>query len=329
MARFWLCHSCSAVLHINRQYALITTYWPRSNRWYPFLPRIRPRRSRHQPVIHNRVLCNRAGHKQAGTNKRDTDKRDTDNGPLTSDQQLATKAQSSYTVPLPAWAQAQQTPFDELMSQPAKVPSVPAPDVLPLQPLRPWITPPPKSESSSTIVKRTQITSEGSVALTAQTSTASPWSEENVTHDRFADDQPAKSEPTNSQSSDSRIAASSASQPAHGLSVDAWPDEHFSNGQVVSKLPLKRELQSAIVAPSDILPPKPGLESLAATPPAITRQPTMRSVTTPKIRFGQSNPTPAAPAAPGEMSFIPPANMQPLPALPESRRSHVIFQPTR
>jgi hypothetical protein len=212
-------------------------------------------------------------------------------------------ASASQLRELPAWAQAHQSPFDELMAQKAKVPQVEPPEVLPLQPQRPWITPPPKRETGLAL-PATEVASAGQsvmndsklhqskLAVTSHPAAASPWAEDST--------DPVAPQPQ-------QLATDQRTQRKANLSVDAWPDELFT-GSPPPQLAARKELQSAIVPADQVMQPLQRRElASVASPPSITRQPTLRSVTAPKVRFGE--PT------------------QPMTALPEARRGHVLFQP--
>ncbi|MCC6508218.1 MAG: XdhC family protein [Pirellulaceae bacterium] len=260
------------------------------------------------------------------------------------------------TARMPKWADVRQSPFDELVTKPAVVPTVAPPeDILPMQPLRPWISNPPRSSqplgtsgvagaSGGSQVSQAGRASHEPAALVAVSSesgssprlvgapmlvdsanssdqvvpSASPWRE---------DDEAELGRP---------VVSDQLVDGGLRLPVDAWPDERYSAQQIARQVePPKRELVSAIVPADQVaivdsaataLPPP-----LVHQAPAITRQPKSRPVVA-QVRFGQSQPSESLPTSvdhpPVQPAMLTPS-MSPLPPLPDSRRQHVIFQPTR
>lgn len=265
----------------------------------------------------------------------------------------AVTAQSPTTTnsvaAVPAWPTLPHSPFDDLVQQKALVPEAkPTEEIVPMLPLRPWISAPNLSSghSSNSSLASTQSTSSlRPLSTSTSTSTiansknavamASPWRD---------DDGDTGVDETSSQ------VVQSYGQGRRQLPVNAGPADQYTYEEIAQKLNLpKQELASAIVPADQVLPvpvpqtsaPGPGALAAQSTPmqsqlptssePRSTsanvpkssvvlgRQPTARN-TGAQIRFGQANEQQATPANPS------PA-MAPLPTLPSERRGHIIMQP--
>jgi len=225
--------------------------------------------------------------------------------------------QPSSVQRLPEWANADRSPFDDLVGNTAAKPApTPPQGQVPMQPLRPWIAGPGESTSLVTASSPQRLPTASSpdgASARAQPSTgdASPWSDESsgfTPIEQLAGDSshPASSDRTSSSEGNYR-----------------WPDQAVTVEELAQATGARdHELASALVTPPSTLP-------VAAQ------------------RFGQSymspEPSPQEFGSPsslqGTLRFSAPkrddrqldssdaANAANLPSLPASRKSHVIFQP--
>lgn len=217
---------------------------------------------------------------------------------------------------LPEWANADRSPFDELVGVTAAKPKAPAPtEPLPMQPLRPWIAGPADAASlASTTATPTSLPStsapESPIARRERSAEqASPWSAE--AHVGFT--------PIDQLASSSIQPPSPNSMP----SDDRWPDQAVS-AEELAQVTRSRErgLASAVVAPPP-LSTKPSSPLLAAP---VLPPPSPQRLLQPSSQLASQRAS-SEPYRPPEPAVQTPANNLNLPPLPETRKSHIIFQP--
>ena len=250
-------------------------------------------------------------------------------GPSTLDRIVSTQP----TQQLPEWANTDRSPFDDLVGitatpSPPKLPESPPP----MQPLRPWIAGPgelstptsserPWTSTTPVLPRDRQESVAKSIASPRGRSPAdaSPWVDQS---------QSWSSADAGKQPSSSALAQVSASE--------VWPDQKLSPEEV-SKLTraAPRELSSAVVAatalPHGHVPPfEPPQRRMI---PSLTRNPSTRPDAA-QLHFGQAPVFSNDPARAASNPIFPPTSQSgettrpPLPALPESRKKHIIFQPS-
>jgi hypothetical protein len=234
--------------------------------------------------------------------------------PLRSGPPIAAGAAADPAVPLsvPEWANANRSPFDDLVGNTAVAPeaSPPKPQ-LPMQPLRPWIVGP---GDSSTLVAtggqsrqpaRTNAPGDAIASRDPSTRAASPWSEEPT---GFTPIEQLDSHPSTVAS-----ALVHQSNPRSNPQSDRWPDQAVSADELARATRSRdHELASAIV------------------PPPQSQQQTLSTVPVAAQRFGQAYLPPDSPSANSALQAAATStapNPSNLPSLPDSRKSHIIFQP--
>ncbi len=262
---------------------------------------------------------------------------------------------------LPDWAR--QSPFEKLKTEKAEVPEFPPPaDLVPIQPMRPWIqgpleasvdasvdanaanlshlnrTPadasvardafapitPPGSSVSHSFPSTSNVSVIGPSTTTTNTSPASVFAKgeranrisPSTAATPFSDEGP-NMKVLASADADAKKSTTAPNPTmalgSHTARVDSWPDEHIDSQQLARKLAVpKRELQSAIVAPHEVMHPitpadLASTNTSAATssvttvsngatvqPPALSRNPIKPAApNAPNIRFGQPGGTPS------------------------------------
>lgn len=234
--------------------------------------------------------------------------------------------------PSPAtWPVLPHSPFEEMVQQKAIViEPKPTEEIVPMQPLRPWISAPNLTSGNSAPSTASSLSPLSTVAPTAIASnkvqgsvTASPWREDEVDSEQ----------PTHSVAqSVTQSIAQSYGQGRRQLSVAAGPADQYTAEEIAQKLNLpKQELVSAIVPASEVLPPpidaplpqhSLAQQQTVAVPKSsvvLSRQPSPRPLGA-QVRFGQGAPANDLPGMLG-------SPMTPLPTLPEERRGHIIKQP--
>ena len=137
---------------------------------------------------------------------------------------------------LPEWANADRSPFDDLVGVKAREPApVALAKPLPLEPLRPWISGPASTPSAPAAVNNSIAGGQASPATSVSTKVAddaSPW------RDR-----------SDGWSAASAAATSSASMLADTNAFATWPDQKLSPAEIARLTqPPRKELASAIVS---------------------------------------------------------------------------------
>lgn len=229
---------------------------------------------------------------------------------------------------LPEWANADRSPFDELVGVTASKPQTEPPsEQVPMQPLRPWIAGP------------------ADVAALASTVTPPGPASANVAgnsiaghHSSAAAATPWNDEPTKGFTPIEQLAHSSSNAPRKAVArlddKGQWPDQTVSAEELAQATRLReRELASSIVASPQI---PAGQSSALLAAPALPAAPSSAAITTMPVatqRFGQAYLPPGSPAPQTTTFGQPtvradaPSSDSNLPSLPPTRKSHIIFQP--
>lgn len=249
---------------------------------------------------------------------------------------------------VPVWPTLLHSPFDELVQQKAVVVEAePTEEIVPMQPLRPWISAPGLAGNSLASTSNQRI---GSPSVSTAPALGGP-------RDSVGD--PLGSPWRDDEAAD-EVEQQVVASYGHGrrqLPVTAGPADQYTYEELAQKLNLPKEdladrestresLLSAIVPADQVLPVPPiasqpsggasgsyplastgqsGLRSIPKSTVVLSRQPGPRSPGV-QVRFGQTESSlpPAALSSPA-----PDSTMVPLPTLPDERRGHVIYQPRR
>lgn len=269
---------------------------------------------------------------------------------------------------LAAWPTLPHSPFDDMVKQKAVVfEAQPTEEIVPMQPLRPWISAPGLVGHSPAVTSSPSGSSAGEGQASSGSATSVPAS-------GSSKDPAALASPWRDDGTD----GDKASQPVvttygHGrrqLPVTAGPADQYTYEELAQKLNLpqqelakqelakrdlgRQDLVSAIVPPDKVKPVPPVASDHSGThagvnpgsypgsyPVALAGQSSLRSVPKSSVVLsrqpGLKPPTTqirfgqseSPPPTAAASSPAPDSPMVPLPSLPEERRGHMIFQPRR
>lgn len=219
---------------------------------------------------------------------------------------------------LPEWANADRSPFDELVGVTAAKPkAAAATEPLPMQPLRPWIAGPTDAASlaSTAATPRSLPSTSASESAVARREPsaggASPWSAE---------------PPAAGFTPIEQLAATPSRSPATSAMASEvqWPDQAVSAEQVAQATRTRERDRPRVVVAPPPLSTNPSSPLLAAPVlPAPGPRPLLQPPS--QLASQRASSEPYLPPAPATAQTS--LNNSNLPPLPETRKSHIIFQP--